>query len=111
MRGDMIVICCSKCFEKIIENDSIKSALLWIEMCKFYLQFKGTFLLREEKVPMYFKNFKYLEENGYVSSCDGENSVMIKMNGIESHIANQNSSYEEFKYICIDPENHSDSWE
>jgi len=75
----------------------------------FFLKYEGCFGLNEDNLlsstqPM----FKYLEQLGFITSCDATPSVMIRVNGYD--IVNVPEDDLCLETFCIARKDHHNEW-
>ena len=99
------VVCCSKCYDAIAKRD-VTSADIWVNLCAGFTRSNGHLRLREERVPEYLKNFRFLEKAGFLRSMDCIDGVLLRVNGRQLRPDDHNSdSYCMFRKLHWDQEN------
>ena len=99
------VVCCSKCYDTIAKRD-VLSADMWVNLCANFTRSSGHLRLREERVPQYKKNFRFLEKTGFLRSMDCDNGCLLRLNGRQLRQDDWDSdSYCIFRRLHWDDEN------
>lgn len=73
------IVCCQKCYDKLL-NLNEWTAKFWVELCKYYVHFRGVLNLHEEKNLWAAQHMQALEQMGYIATADGE-AVGVRVNG------------------------------
>lgn len=103
----MVMICCNQCFEHIAKKNPA-AARVWLDMCKYYIKYRGTYQMNEEHISSTLSSTILLEELGYITTCDRSPAVMVRVNGYDVvDVPEKQVCLETF---CLDREKHSDEW-
>lgn len=98
-------VCCNQCFESIARKDPM-AAHLWLDLCAYFVKLEGLFKLRETRVPWTIPQFRNLEILGFISTADGQDGVIVRVNGYDI-IEDGDLCLDTF---CLDREEHKSSW-
>jgi hypothetical protein len=103
----MTAVCCNQCFHTIASNDA-PAAKLWLDLCAYFVKWEGNFKLRENRVPGVIKHFRNLEKMGFISTADGPDSVVVRVNGYDIILVEEQEMC--LDTFCLDREKHQSEW-
>ena len=101
----MTAICCDLCFRRISHVDR-QTAKLWLDLCASFVQFEGKMTISESRVPWAVPLMRNLERYGYIATCDGKETVQIRVNGYDI-VEKTDDCLETF---CINRMEHDTTW-
>ena len=76
MKMSNYIACCDKCFDTLARKDAA-AAKLWMELCILKMVEGDIVAIRGKDTP----ELRTIESNGYITSTDTLNHLLIRVNG------------------------------
>lgn len=76
----MRIECCSECFDRLARANT-SAAKLWVELCMQCTGAGGYIFIQEHLSPALTPLFRSLEMMRFISSCDLQNCIAIRVEG------------------------------
>ena len=101
----MTAVCCDLCFRKI-SHIHRQTAELWLDLCASFVKFEGKMTLAESRIPWAVPLMRNLEKHGYITTCDGKETVQVRVNGYDK----VECVHDCLETFCINRMEHDISW-